>query len=223
MGSLLHVCVDLFSNELMFGVLTYCLIWCPLSLTNAPPPANASPKAEAPSKGKSTSSAPPPKMRNRSEAGTSSQSKGKQVVEAIATSQLRTRGEREYGIKSAPSSARGWYKKCPPNNYHPDLSVEEPRLKSCYPQIWQAIHDLGLGFEFKKPGDANINLIREFSARWNLGDEEQLVPIHGRLINIFATAICNHLEALDVPHALLANFIDQSSYGDIRHTLYGVN
>lgn len=93
-------------------------------------------------------------------------------------------------------------------------------MRSSHPQIWQVVHDLGLGFVFNNLGDANINLIGELYARWDLGDEEQSVPICGRFINISANALSNHLKAPDVPHAPLANFITQPSYGDIRHTLW---
>lgn len=119
-------------------------------------------KAKAPSEGKSSSSTPHPKKRNTSEAESSSQDRGKQAVEEIAASQPRDKGERKYGIKSVPPYAKEWYKKCQPDNYHPDLEVEEHRSNSKYPNIWQAIHDLGLSFVFRNSGDANFSLLKNF-------------------------------------------------------------
>lgn len=75
-------------------------------------------------------------------------------------------------------------------------------MKSKHPEICQSIHDFGLSFVFRNPGDASVNLLREFYAGWDLEDEEKLIPIRGRLIDISATALSNHLGAPDVSHAL---------------------
>ncbi|OIT32703.1 hypothetical protein A4A49_51727 [Nicotiana attenuata] len=157
-------------------------------------------KAKAPPKAKATSSGPPPKKRNRVEATCSH------------SAQPQERATHEYGIKSVPPSGRAWYMKCRPNSYLPDFAVDEHKLKSRYPQIWERIHELGLGF-----------VSARFYVGYNLEDKEQLVPIPGRLIDILARALCRFLDAPNVPCSPLCDFIDRPAYTDIRYTLCGVN
>lgn len=90
------------------------------------------------------------------------------------------------------------------------MKFKHPEIwQSMHPEIWQSIHDL--------------DFLREIYDGWDLKDEEQLVPIHERFIDISTTALCNHLGVPDVPHASLTNFITWPSYMEIRHTLCGVN
>ncbi|OIS95992.1 hypothetical protein A4A49_31474 [Nicotiana attenuata] len=181
-------------------------------------------KSKAPSKDKDTSSGPPPKKRTRVEATSGSHSgKGKQVASSFTGAQPQERATREYGIKSVPPYGRAFYRKCRTDSYLPDFAVDEHKLKSRYPKIWEKVHELGLGFVFKNPGEANLSLMREFCAGWNIEDKEKLVPIRGRLIDISATALCRFVDAPDVPCNPLCDFIDRPTYRNNRHTLCGVN
>lgn len=73
---------------------------------SAKPPNMAKAKAKYPYKGKPSFSAPPPNRQNRDEAVPSCQNEGRQAVEAMASLQLRARGERGYGIRSVLPSTR---------------------------------------------------------------------------------------------------------------------
>nr|XP_016492015.1 PREDICTED: uncharacterized protein LOC107811572 isoform X1 [Nicotiana tabacum] len=188
-----------------------------------PPIASSKPpaKAKAPPKEKATSSGPPPNKRTRAGATSGSHSgKGKQVTSSSTGAQPQERVTLEYGIKSVPPSGRAFYSNCRPNSYLPDFAVNEHKLMSRYPQIWERIHELGLGFVFKNQGEANFSLVREFYSGWNL---EQLVLIRGRLIDISASALCRFLDAPNVPCSPLCDFIYWPAYRDIRHKLCGVN
>lgn len=52
-----------------------------------------------------------------------------------------------------------------------------------------------------------MSLVCEFYAGWDPDDEEKLVPIRGRLIDIFSFAPCAYLGVLNVLHEPLGNFI----------------
>lgn len=114
----------------------------------------------------------------------------------------------EYGLKRIPPSAKQWLKICRPRLMHLDVGVEKHQLRSKHPAIWKAIHDLRLSYFFRNSGNINVRLVRELYARWDPENEEQLVPIRGRLIDISDSVLCAHLGEPDVPHDLLGNFIN---------------
>nr|XP_033514930.1 uncharacterized protein LOC117279486 [Nicotiana tomentosiformis] len=167
------------------------------------------------------SSRPLPKKRKCGEA-TSIQVEVLQAIAAIAT-RLQPEGQREFGLKSIPQSAKDWYKLCRPRHIHFELAIHEQRLQAKYQSIWKGIHDLGLSYMFRNTVDINVNLFWEFYTGFDPNDPEQLVPIKGRLIYFSATTICNFLGAPDVPQEPLDNFITRPTYQALRHTLCGAN
>lgn len=146
-----------------------------------------------------------------------------QAVAAIAASRPQQVGQREFRLKSIPTSAKDWYKLCWPKHIHSESVVHERRLKAKYHSIWKGIHDLGLIYVFGNTGDINVNLVREFYAGYDPNDPEQLVPIRGRLIDFSTSTICNYLGAPDVPQEPLDNFITRPTYMVLRHTLCCIN
>ncbi|XP_075099026.1 uncharacterized protein LOC142175918 [Nicotiana tabacum] len=84
-------------------------------------------KATAPTKAK-VSFGPPPKKRKGGEA-TSSQVEGLQAVAAIAATHPQPEGQREFGLKSIPHSAKNWYKLCRPRHIYSESTVHERRLQ----------------------------------------------------------------------------------------------
>lgn len=102
---------------------------------------------------------------------------------------------------------------------HPDIAVEERRLKSKHPAIWKSIFELGLSYVFNNLGYINVSLVCEFYARWDPEDEDQLVPLRGRLIDISVSSLFSHFGAPDIPHDPLRNFIARPTYQEIRCTL----
>lgn len=144
-----------------------------------------------------------------------------QAVAAIAATRPQPEGQREFGLKSMPQSAKDWYNKlCRPRHIHSESAVHEWRLQAKYQSIWKGIHDLGLSYVFRNTGDINVNLVRKFYAGFDLNDPEQLVPIRGRLIDFSAIAICNSLGAPNVPQEPLDNFITRPTYQALRHSLW---
>lgn len=80
-----------------------------------------------------------------------------------------------------------------------------------------------MSYVIGNPGDINVNFVHEFYAGYELDDPEQYVPIRERFIDFFTSTLCNYLEALNVPHEPLSNFIARMTYQELRHTLCGVN
>lgn len=105
---------------------------------------------------------------------------------------------------------------------NPDLAVEEHQLRSNL-AIWKSIHEFGLSYIFRNPSDITVSLVCEFYAGWHPNEEEELVPIQGRLIDIFTSALYAYLGETDVMHDTLGNFIAQPTYQEIRHALCDVN
>lgn len=67
-------------------------------------------------------------------------------------------------------------------------------------------------FIFDNPGEANLNLVREFYANWNVDDIEDLVPVRGRLIDISQGALRRFLGPPDVPVESLIEFATRPHY-----------
>lgn len=101
---------------------------------NAQPMEKWKGKATAPTTVK-TSSASVPKKQKGGEATSSSQDEGLQEVAAMEASRPRTRGERGYGLKSIPLSAKKWYKIRRLKHIHPYLAMEEHQLRSKHQAI----------------------------------------------------------------------------------------
>ncbi|OIT34401.1 hypothetical protein A4A49_12394 [Nicotiana attenuata] len=169
-------------------------------------------------KAKATS-APLPKKRKGGEA-TSSMT-GAQAVAAVAVMRQQPPGQWEFGINSIPPHTRDWYKRCRPKHIHLEGAIQERSVKAKYPAIWKGIQDLGLSYVFKNTGDINLNLVREFYAGFDPQDNEELVPIRGRLIDFSAKAICDFLGSPNVPVEPLEQFIRRPTYRELRHTLCG--
>ncbi|MCE3051124.1 hypothetical protein HAX54_048948 [Datura stramonium] len=82
---------------------------------------------------------------------------------------------------------------------------------------------LGLGFVFDAPGDYNLNMVREFLAKWMPKERSNQVKIRGQIIE-FAPISLNRL--LGTPHVNpqpFVNIVKKPPYRDFRHMLCGPN
>ncbi|KAH0761116.1 hypothetical protein KY290_017189 [Solanum tuberosum] len=107
--------------------------------------------------------------------------------------------------------------------YMGDEFVNEVRLQSQFPDIYQTVNDLGLRFIFENLGDCNLTLVRKFYANWLTETKYKTVPIRGKDVR-FSARILNEL--LGTPNCDPDEFNglkDKPPYRDIRHTLCGVD
>ncbi|KAG5594233.1 hypothetical protein H5410_035465 [Solanum commersonii] len=96
--------------------------------------------------------------------------------------------------------------------YMGDEFVNEVRLQSQFPAIYQTINELGLRFIFENLGDCNLTLVREFYANWLTETKYKTVSVRGKDVR---TRNCDPDE--------FNSLKDKPPYRDIRHTLCGVD
>ncbi|KAH0679034.1 hypothetical protein KY284_020119 [Solanum tuberosum] len=107
--------------------------------------------------------------------------------------------------------------------YIGDEFVNEVRLQSQFPDIYQTVNDLGLRFIFENPGDCNLTLVREFYANWLTETKYKTMLVRGKDVR-FSARILNEL--LGTPNCDPDEFNglkDKPPYRDIRLTLCGVD
>ncbi|KAH0758007.1 hypothetical protein KY290_021500 [Solanum tuberosum] len=107
--------------------------------------------------------------------------------------------------------------------YIGDEFVNEVRLQSQFPVIYQTVIELGLRFIFDNPGDCNLTLVREFYANWLTETKYKTVLVRGKDVKFFARILNELLGTPNSDPDEFNSLKDKPPYRDIRHTLCGVD
>lgn len=142
-----------------------------------------------------STSRPPPKTITHTEVASSSQAKGKQKASISAPLETLAKKKPIFGINSVKYYGKYWFKRIRPTKYMHEMAIDELALKGKHLPIWEASHKMEWEFVFNNPSEANVSLIREFYANWDVRDEENLVPIRGRFIDLSLSPLCKFLGA----------------------------
>uniref|UniRef100_M1DJE3 Putative plant transposon protein domain-containing protein n=1 Tax=Solanum tuberosum TaxID=4113 RepID=M1DJE3_SOLTU len=129
----------------------------------------------------------------------------------------------KFGKKVVERYGHEWFECQKEAKYLGDEYVNEVRLQTQFPVIYNTINALGLRFMFENPGDCNLTLVREFYANWNTETRfNKTVPIRGKDVR-FTAKLLNLL--LGTPNCEDGDFNklkENPPYRDICHTFCGV-
>ncbi|KAH0644731.1 hypothetical protein KY284_032615 [Solanum tuberosum] len=129
----------------------------------------------------------------------------------------------KFGKKAVQRYGWEWFACQQEAKYMGDEFVNEVRLQSQFPDIYQTVNELGLRFIFENLGDCNLTLVREFYANWLTETKYKTVPIRGKDVKFSARILNELLGTPNCDHDEFNNLKDKLSYRDIRHALCGVD
>uniref|UniRef100_M1D8Y2 Putative plant transposon protein domain-containing protein n=1 Tax=Solanum tuberosum TaxID=4113 RepID=M1D8Y2_SOLTU len=155
-------------------------------------------------------------------------------AKAVAGSKRSRKGEafgssnaqepvQKFGKKVVERYGWEWFACQQEAKYMGDEFVNEVRLQSQFPVIYQTVLDLGLSFIFDNPGDCNLMLVREFYANWLTETKYKNVPVRGKDVKFSARNLNELLGTPNCDPDEFNNMKDKPPYRDIRHTLCGVD
>ncbi|KAG5611166.1 hypothetical protein H5410_022447 [Solanum commersonii] len=97
----------------------------------------------------------------------------------------------KFGKKVAERYGHEWFECQKEAKYLGDEYVNEVRLQTQFPIIYNTVNALGLRFMFEDQGDCNLTLGQEFYANWNTETRfNKTIPIRGKDVK-FTSKVLN--------------------------------